>query len=167
MDAFTTEEIPWDAIASAVEADYSKYFGITLDFVRIATENWPKILKERGASDPARRRGTLLTAEARRLQRAGAGAPVIAAGSTGSIPATAALLGAIAHLPNGAVVLPGLDTDLDEESFAAVAAATGDRADPGPGHPQARLPRLRAKHLRVTRGAGEIPRCPPPRRTAP
>ena len=40
--------------------------------------------------------------------------PVIAAGSTGSIPATAELLGAIAGLPNGAVVLPGLDRTLDE-----------------------------------------------------
>jgi ATP-dependent helicase/nuclease subunit B len=46
MDAFTTEEIPWDAIAEAVEADYSHYFKITLDFVRIAAENWPKILKD-------------------------------------------------------------------------------------------------------------------------
>jgi ATP-dependent helicase/nuclease subunit B len=38
---------------------------------------------------------------------------VIAAGSTGSIPATAELLKIIARLPTGAVVLPGLDTDLD------------------------------------------------------
>jgi ATP-dependent helicase/nuclease subunit B len=36
MDAFTVEEIPWDDIANAVEADYSKYFEITLRFDRIA-----------------------------------------------------------------------------------------------------------------------------------
>src|SRR5256885_7498107 len=42
---------------------------------------------------------------------------VIAAGSTGSIPATAELLKTIAQLPNGAVVLPGLDSDLDEPSW--------------------------------------------------
>ena len=52
--------------------------------------------------------------------------PVIAAGTTGSIPATARLLGVIAHLDRGAVVLPGLDRDLDEESW--------DQLDPG--HPQ-------------------------------
>ncbi|MBI4045919.1 MAG: hypothetical protein HY371_03795, partial [Devosia nanyangense] len=39
--------------------------------------------------------------------------PVIAAGSTGSIPATANLLGALSRLPRGALVLPGLDPDLD------------------------------------------------------
>ena len=51
---------------------------------------------------------------------------VIAAGSTGSIPATARLLAVIARLPNGAVVLPGLDRGLDEESWR----------DLDPGHPQ-------------------------------
>ena len=45
-------------------------------------------------------------------------APVIAAGSTGSMPATAKLLAAIARLRTARVVLPGLDTDLDEEFVA-------------------------------------------------
>jgi ATP-dependent helicase/nuclease subunit B len=45
---------------------------------------------------------------------------VIAAGSTGSIPATAELIAAIAKLPHGAVVLPGLDTDLDEEAWRMI-----------------------------------------------
>jgi ATP-dependent helicase/nuclease subunit B len=156
MDAFTTEEIPWDAIASAVEADYSKYFRITLDFVRIAAENWPKILKEREASDPARRRGLLLGLEARRLARERPAAPVIAAGSTGSIPATAALLAAIARLPNGAVVLPGLDTDLDEASWESIGPADSDEADPVHGHPQAILRRLLSHHLRVPRAEVQI-----------
>ncbi|HUB84347.1 MAG TPA: double-strand break repair protein AddB, partial [Rhizomicrobium sp.] len=43
--------------------------------------------------------------------------PVIAAGSTGSIPATADLLRVIANLPNGSVVLPGLDRELDAKSW--------------------------------------------------
>ena len=47
--------------------------------------------------------------------------PVIAAGSTGSIPATAELIATIARLPHGAVVLPGLDTDLDEASWRLIA----------------------------------------------
>ena len=57
---------------------------------------------------------------------------MVAAGSTGSIPATAELLGVIARLPNGAVVLPGLDRELDEESW--------QRLDPG--HPQFALKQL-------------------------
>src|SRR5918997_2024789 len=116
MDGFSTEDIPWDQLAEAVETDYSQYFGLTLDFVRIAAENWPKILADRHASDPALRRSTLIHAEARRLLRERPAAPVIAAGSTGPLPATAALLNAIAQLPNGAVILPGLDAELDEAS---------------------------------------------------
>jgi ATP-dependent helicase/nuclease subunit B len=151
MDGFSTEDIPWDQLAEAVETDYSEYFGLTLDFVRIAAENWPKILAERQASDPALRRSTLLHAEARRLLREQPAGPVIAAGSTGSMPATAALLNAIARLPSGAVVLPGLDIDLDEPSWTAIGGLETDDGDPVHGHPQAMLRRLLDKHLQIPR----------------
>ena len=58
---------------------------------------------------------------------------MIAAGSTGSIPATAELIATIARLPHGAVVLPGLDTDLDEASWRRIGGGEGA---PAPGHPQ-------------------------------
>jgi ATP-dependent helicase/nuclease subunit B len=153
MDAFTSEDIPWDDLAQAVEADFSKYFEITLKFVRIAAENWPKILAERGASDPALRRSALIHAEARRLLKERPAGPVIAAGSTGSMPATAALLAAIARLPNGAVVLPSLDTELDEPSWQAIGGLETDDSDPVHGHPQAMLRRLLDKHLQMPRAA--------------
>src|SRR5437016_14027641 len=83
----------------------------------------------------------LLPARATRLAEARTG-PVIAAGSTGSMPATAALLSAIAALPNGALVLPGLDTELDRKSWECI-GGRGGRAEPGheaaapaAGHPQ-------------------------------
>ena len=50
---------------------------------------------------------------------------MVAAGSTGSIPATAELLKAIARHDRGAVVLPGLDQDLDEAAWDAIGAADG------------------------------------------
>src|SRR5690606_22635643 len=59
---------------------------------------------------------------------------VIAAGSTASMPATAKLLAAIARLPNGAVVLPGLDTDLDEDAWDSIGGASP--VNPAFGHPQ-------------------------------
>src|SRR5690606_6762063 len=61
-------------------------------------------------------------------------APVIAAGSTASMPSTAALLAAIARMPHGAVVLPGLDQHLDEVSWRLIAG--GDGVDPAASHPQ-------------------------------
>ncbi|WP_292240456.1 hypothetical protein, partial [Mesorhizobium sp.] len=58
----------------------------------------------------------------------------------GSIPATAELLAVIAGLPNGAVVLPGLDRELDDASFAAITAPGARPATLG--HPQYGLAKL-------------------------
>ncbi|HEV2564622.1 MAG TPA: double-strand break repair protein AddB [Microvirga sp.] len=161
MDAFTTEGIDWHALELAVDSDYSKYFEITRHFVQIASENWPKILAERQASDPAQRRNALLEAEARRLTRERPEHPIIVAGSTGSVPASANLMGVIARLPKGAIVLPGLDTDLDEESWLTIGGIGDDETDPVHGHPQASLRRLLDRHLRVPRAAvtvlGDVP----------
>ncbi|WP_230529867.1 double-strand break repair protein AddB [Microvirga roseola] len=161
MDAFTTEGIDWHALELAVDADYSEYFRITRHFVQIASENWPNILAERQASDPAQRRVALIEAEARRLARERPDKPMIVAGSTGSVPSTANLMGVIARLPKGAVVLPGLDTDLDEESWSAIGGVGDDETDPVHGHPQASLRRLIDRHLRIPRSAvailGDLP----------
>ncbi|HEY8382254.1 MAG TPA: double-strand break repair protein AddB [Microvirga sp.] len=149
MDSFTTEGVPWDRLGSAVDMEFSEYFRITSAFVAIASEAWPAILRERQASDPAQRRTALLRAEVDRLRRGKATGPVIAAGSTGSVPATAALLSAIAGLPNGAVILPGLDQGLDEASWTAISGDDGEH--PTPGHPQAMLHRLLGQHLKIER----------------
>ncbi|HVL74113.1 MAG TPA: double-strand break repair protein AddB [Beijerinckiaceae bacterium] len=150
MDAFATEGVPWSDLGKAVDGDFSRFFELTQRFVAIAAEHWPDILKARGASDPARRRIALIEAEAARLARERPQAPIIAAGSTGSVPATARLLAAIAALPNGAVVLPGLDLDLDEQGWTAIGqAADGDLVH---GHPQATMRRLLDAHLRLARG---------------
>ncbi len=103
MDALTVEGLPWEEIGAAVEAEHSRYFGLTLDFLKIAAESWPKILHERSLSDPVSRARALILAEAERLRRERPGDPVIVAGSTGSVPATARLIAAIAALPRGAV----------------------------------------------------------------
>ena len=162
MDALAIAEVPWDDIAAAVETEFSRYFRITLDFVRIAAENWPRILAERGASDPAHRRHALIAAEAKRLGRDRPDTPIVAAGSTGSMPATAALLAAIARLPNGAVVLPGLDQDLDEESWGKVGLSRDGDGELVHGHPQAMLRRLVEASLKLSRDDVAVLGATPP-----
>ena len=68
-----------------------KYWQLTLDFLKIASEFWPAYLAETDRIEPAARRDQLIEAEAARLTRQ-SGGPVIAAGSTGSMPATARFL---------------------------------------------------------------------------
>ena len=142
MDALTVEGLPWSEIGAAVEAEYSRYFGLTLDFVKIAAENWPKLLAERGLADPVARARGLVLAEERRLSRSATQDPVIVAGSLGSVPATARLIAAVARLPRGAVVLPGLDLDLDAEGWDGIDTGEGFSRVIAHGHPQAVLHRL-------------------------
>jgi ATP-dependent helicase/nuclease subunit B len=139
MDDMTTRAVSWDRLDSLVPDNVDEYWQLTLKFLGVAREAWPAILRERGAIEPAARRDLLIEAEAARLA-AKTDAPVIAAGSTGSMPATAKLLATIAGLPRGAVVLPGLDTDLDEPSWQLIAGRQDplgrDLIAPAVGHPQ-------------------------------
>ena len=95
MDDMSTREVPWQRLDELVPDELDEYWQLTLRFLRIAREEWPAILAERGGMEPAERRDRLIAAEARRLAAA-PGGPVIAAGSTGSMPATAQLLATIA-----------------------------------------------------------------------
>lgn len=126
LDRVETERLGFDRLEGLVPADYAAHWRITLDFLRIVTEHWPTVLAEENALDPAQRRNRLLEAQAARWRAAPPEEPVIAAGSTGSIPATAELLSVIARLPQGRVVLPGLDLGMDGESWEKLE----------PSHPQ-------------------------------
>jgi ATP-dependent helicase/nuclease subunit B len=132
MDDMTTRQVPWDRLDALVPDRFDTYWQLSVRFLQIARETWPAILNERGMIEPAVRRDRLIAAEAARL-RANPMMPVIAAGSTGSMPSTAALLTTIATLPRGAVVLPGLDTDLDADAWGHVGGG------PDAGHPQAAM----------------------------
>jgi len=132
MDDMTTRQVDWKRLDGLVPDDVDQYWQRTLKFLKIAREFWPAVLEEHGKIDPAARRDRLIEAERERLMVTDG--PVIAAGSTGSMPSTAALLEAIANLPHGAVVLPGLDTDLDQPTWDTI---DGDGEDGhGFGHPQ-------------------------------
>jgi len=146
MDDMTTREVPWQRLDGLVPDELDRYWQLTLRFLQIARDVWPGILAERSAIEPAMRRDRLIAAEAARLA-ALPSKPVIAAGSTGSMPATAKLIAAIAGLPHGAVVLPGLDTVLDEESWEAIGgvAQPGRVSPPAPGHPQFAMHALLAR----------------------
>ena len=103
------------------DKDLAAHWQETVQFLSILTEAWPQILRDEGCIDPAERRNLLLAAQAERWKKNPPAYPVIAAGSTGSLPATAELLAAIAAMPKGMVVLPGLDQHIDEAAWQEVA----------------------------------------------
>jgi ATP-dependent helicase/nuclease subunit B len=134
IDTLSIHGLRCDDIHRLVPSGFQDYWEITRRFLAIAADAWPRWCEDHGLADAAARRHHLLTAQAEALLRAPPSGPVIAAGSTGSMPATAALLAAIARLPRGAVVLPGLDLALAEEAWRMVAGE--------PAHPQALLAAL-------------------------
>jgi ATP-dependent helicase/nuclease subunit B len=144
IDDMTMRGVAWERLEALVPEKFDVYWQLTLRFLQIAHRLWPDVLRERNCIEPAERRDRLIKAEAVRLACKIDG-PVIAAGSTGSIPATAELISTIAHLPHGAVVLPGLDTDLDEETWRLIAGDDKKNIAPAPAHPQFAMQALLAR----------------------
>jgi ATP-dependent helicase/nuclease subunit B len=142
IDEFIIENVDPSSIDSLADESFDQYWAITTRFLRIALEQWPRILEQRGMTDKARRQQALLAARIEQLKSAGGGDPVIALGSTGSNPTTARLLDAISRVTQGAVVLPGLDRDLDEAAWSRIGEAHGEHGEPSYTHPQSILKRL-------------------------
>ncbi len=150
------------ALPGAVGEAFAAHWQVTLQFLSIVTSAWPAWLEEQGFTDVAVRQTRLLNAQTEAWRANPPLAPVIAAGTTGAIPAVGRLLRLVAHLPAGLVVLPGLDRALDEASWDALESS----------HPQASLRALLAA-MQVRREdvadwseispAAAPPVCPPAR----
>ena len=139
MDGLETERIGLDrleSLRSLHAGRHDRYFEITLEFLTIVTRQWPQQLQDWGLMDPIARRNRLIERETARFSAEHRSGPVIIAGSTGSIPATRDLIAAVARRQNGAVVLPGLDQELDELGWRAIEVVDGEGS---PTHPQAGL----------------------------
>ena len=119
IDRVLTERLSFDRLAEIVPEEHAEHWQHTVEFLKIVTRLWPDLLTAEGAIDAADRRNRLLAAEAERWNAHPPDGLVIAAGSTGSIPATADLLAVIATLPRGVLVLPGFDPTITADTAAA------------------------------------------------
>jgi len=136
LDAVQIEEVHDIDLAAAVDGDFAAHWRRSADFLDLALTAWPRRLADLGLMDVAARRVALIRALEARWRTAPPDQVLVAAGSTGSTPAVAGLLAAIAAAPRGIVVLPGVDVSLAETAWRA--AAADDQ------HPQGALSRLLA-----------------------
>ncbi|MFD2204695.1 double-strand break repair protein AddB [Kiloniella antarctica] len=115
LDQVQTEGLNFSELSTLVPEDYAEHWQITLEFLEILTKIWPVVEEATGGIGPAERRRRLLEGQAEFWRNCPPEHPVIVAGSTGSIPAAAELIGVISNLSLGQVVLPGVDFQAVDE----------------------------------------------------
>jgi len=120
IDDVAREGLSFDRLSALVPEELATHWQQTLDFLALVSKHWPNILEEEGVLDPVDHRNRLLKGTAQAWHKHPPVHPIIAAGSTGSQSATAALLATIARLPKGVVILPGLDTAMPEAEWKMV-----------------------------------------------
>lgn len=121
----------------------------------LLVDQWPKLLATTGHIDRADRRNRLLERVSRGWRAAPPARFVVAAGVTTAAPAIARLLRTVADLPQGMVVLPGLDIGMAAEEWEALGPVKADTEKPGDRpletHPQYHL-KLLLGRMGVSRG---------------
>ena len=150
LDELAIDGVPFDRLKGLVDGSFAHHWQRTLEFLSIVGETWPAVLAERGQIDALAHRTEAIRAQAERWRQSPPATPIVAAGSTGSQPATRELLAVIAGLPSGVVVLPGLDRDMDEASWQVI----------DPTHPQYGLRELLAALGHERRGVADWPGTP-------
>lgn len=143
LDQAQSERLDLAGLDGLAPERHAAHWQKVLDFLKILVAHWPQILVEQAAVDGVARRNAALEGLTEEWRKNPPTGPVIAAGSTGSLPATAELLGVVARLPQGYLILPGLDETLDKTSWQAL----------GPGHPQYGLKQLLT---RIGAARGEV-----------
>ena len=126
--------------------DLNANFELNLHFLEVILSQWPQILQEKGFMDASALKILQLEKHRKNLSKVFGDRPVIAAGSTGSVPATAKLLAEIMGLPRGVLVLPGLDSGLDRHALHELS----ELKNKPHGHSQYGLAQL-------LRGLGKVP----------
>jgi len=149
LDQMIVEEVDPSRLAAAVPAELSEHWQSSLDLLRIVLDRWPAELTRRGQIDLTDRRNRLLVATERRWADAPPDGLIVAAGISTAAPAVARLMRRIAQLPQGMVVLPGLDPFMPEAEWDALGGDEYSR--PIETHPQFLLRELLGR-MGVARG---------------
>lgn len=138
LDQLHAEEVAPAALGEvAIDGELATHWATSLRSFRVILDEWPRALARMGAIDLADRRNRLLQRTAARWAATPPAGFVVAAGIGSTAKAIARLLGVIARMAGGSVVLAGVDLASPQPEWDAV---TGDDALRGiENHPQHHL----------------------------
>ena len=157
IDQLHYEEVPPARLADIEGAlgDLAGHWQASWRRLSLLVEQWPAALAATGHIDRADRRNRLLDRVSKGWRVAPPGRFVVAAGVTTAAPAIARLLRTVADLPQGMVLLPGLDLGMAGEEWDALGPVRADPDKPHERaletHPQYHLKRL-LHRIGVARG---------------
>jgi ATP-dependent helicase/nuclease subunit B len=120
LDDIQRHDVSLDSLEALVPVQFKTQWAKTAEFLKIITDVWPAKLAEMQRLDPETRRTVVMQIQAEHWRLHPADKPVLAAGFTDTGAALATLLKAVAALPQGAVVLQGLDSSLDAQEWDKV-----------------------------------------------
>jgi len=113
-----SDQAEWQRVC----AETAVHFQHAAQLYRIVEDYWPARLAELKLMDPSARRVALLNALSDIWSETPPDYPVIVAGSTGTLKATARLMSVVANMPQGMVVLPGLQNELPDKVWNSIDA---------------------------------------------
>ncbi len=134
MDEMQGEGVPPEKIRALDVSDQSGHWQRSLKFVQLIEAFFAN--RDQDPDGEARQR-MVIERLTERWKTAPPEHPVIVAGSTGSRGATGLLMQAVARLPQGAVILPGVDFDMPDSVWGTLNDAMSAE-----DHPQYRFARL-------------------------
>ena len=135
IDEVNRESLDFEGLSSLAPENLANHWQQTLDFLEIISRKYPQELALENASDAVTYRNKTILDLCKNWKENPPNYPIIAAGSTGSQPATAQLLKTIANLSQGMVILPPLDKEMNEKEWEQIADT----------HPQFMLKKLLQK----------------------
>ena len=120
IDLANNENVSFSRLKNLVPEQYSSHWQETLKFLEIITKYWPDILKERGLIDVAEKKNLLIKKQCEIWQKTKTEKRIIIAGSTATFPVLKEFFATVLSLPNGEVILSGLDCFLDDFSWEKI-----------------------------------------------
>lgn len=142
IDLSYNENLDFSRLSEIVPAEFAAHWQESLELLKIITEYWPQILRERNKADTVKRRNQLLEAELKLWQQSQTKQKIVVAGSTAAFPLQKQLVKTVLNLPNGEVWLYGLDSCLEDSGWAQI----------DENHPQFELKEL-LDYLQIDRGS--------------
>jgi ATP-dependent helicase/nuclease subunit B len=118
FDEVERNELPFAKLEEVVPEDLSEHWNKSLKFLKLAGEAYPKILEERGLSDPICRRNAILNLYSETLKQKNHKGYIFIAGSTGSQNAVRRFIANVLGLENGYLVLPYTDISLSQQIYS-------------------------------------------------